>query len=647
MKLYKLTLIAFFGFFISIGYAQKGKIKKASKQYDQFSYVKTSEILLEVAEAGHKSVDLFQKLGNSFYFNNKMEEATKWYGELMALDEPLDAEYYFRYAQALKYGENYEESDKWMTKFNESKSNDSRGRAFASTVNYLAKIEKASKDFEVTNMDFNSEVSDFGTTQYKNKLIFASSRGDGKSYGWNDQPFLDLYAVEKQEDGTYINVENYDETVNTPYHESTPSFTPDDQLMFFTRNNYTNKKLKRDSEDVTRLKIYRARLQEDETWGDIESVHFNSNQYSVAHPSINVYGTKLYFASDMPDTQGKSDLYVVDINTDGTLGKPVNLGSKINTEGQETFPFINERGDLFFSSNGYPGLGGLDVYVIRDFENKYASSSTLAVENLAKPINSPQDDFAYYENLGTNEGFFSSNRLNGKGDDDIYSFAAKETKCEQIVEGIVKDKNTRELLSEATVILFDKDGKEMQRLVVEWDASFTFNLDCEEEYLVRAQKQDYASDEVRFTTPSTKQELDLELNLSKEVREIKVGTDLAQVLDIPIIYFDFDKSNIRPDAALELQKVIAVMKQYPNMKIDVRSHTDSRAPYSYNEALSKRRNKSTIAHIIKVGLIDANRLTGNGYGERRLTNRCSDGVPCTEEEHQLNRRSEFIVVSMD
>jgi len=647
MKLYKLTLIAFFGFFISIGYAQKGKIKKANKQYDQFSYVKTSEILLEVAEAGHKSVDLFQKLGNSFYFNNKMEEATKWYGELMALDEPLDAEYYFRYAQALKYGENYEESDKWMKKFNASKSNDSRGRAFASTVNYLAKIEKASKDFEVKNMDFNSEVSDFGTTQYKDKLIFASSRGDGKSYGWNDQPFLDLYAVEKQDDGTYINVESYDETVNTMYHESTPSFTPDDQLMFFTRNNYTNKKLKRDSEDITRLKLYRARLQEDGTWGDIESIHFNSNQYSVAHPSINVYGTKLYFASDMPDTQGKSDLYVVDINTDGTLGKPVNLGAKINTEGQETFPFINERGDLFFSSNGYPGLGGLDVYVIRDFENKYASNSTLTVENLAKPINSPQDDFGYYENLGTNEGFFSSNRLNGKGDDDIYSFAAKETKCEQIVAGIVKDKNTRELLADATVILFDKDGKEMQRLVVEDDAAFTFSLDCDEEYLVRAQKQDYASDEVRFTTPSTKQELDLELNLSKEVREIVVGTDLAEVLDIPIIYFDFDKSNIRPDAALELQKVIAVMKQYPNMKIDVRSHTDSRAPYSYNESLSKRRNKSTIAHIIKVGLIDANRLTGNGYGERRLTNRCSDGVPCTEEEHQLNRRSEFIVVSMD
>jgi len=647
MKLYKLTLIAFFGFFISVGYAQKGKIKKANKEYDQFSYVKTSEILLEVAEAGHKSVDLFQKLGNAFYFNNKMEDAAKWYGELMKLEENIDAEYYFRYAQALKYGENYEESDKWMEKFNQTKSNDSRGRAFASTVDYLAKIEKVSKDFKVTNMDFNSEVSDFGTTQYKDKLIFASSRGDGKTYGWNDQPFLDLFSVDKQEDGTYINVQNYDDNVNTTYHESTPSFTPDDQLMFFTRNNYTNKKLKRDSEDVTRLKLYRARLQDDGTWDDIESVHFNSNQYSVAHPSVNVYGTKLYFASDMPDTKGSSDLYVVDINPDGTLGTPKNLGAKINTEGQETFPFINEKGDLFFSSNGYPGLGGLDIYVIRDFENKFERSGTLVAENLGKPINSPQDDFAYYENLGTNEGFFSSNRLNGKGDDDIYSFAAVENKCQQIVEGIVKDQNTRELLAEATVILFDKNGKEIERLVVGGSATFAFNVDCDEEYLVRAQKSDYASDEVRFTTPSTKQDLELELNLSKEVREIKVGTDLAKVLDIPIIYFDFDKSNIRPDAALELQKVIAVMKQYPNMKIDVRSHTDSRAPYSYNESLSNRRNKSTIAHIIKVGLIDANRLTGRGYGERQLTNKCSDGVPCTEEEHQLNRRSEFIVVSMD
>jgi len=401
MKLYKLTLLAFFSFFVSVGYAQKSKVRKANKEYDKFAYVKTSEILLEVANEGHKSVELFRKLGNSFYFNNKMEDAAKWYGELMALNETVDPEYYYRYAQALKYNENYEESDKWMKKFYESKTDDSRGRAFMSTVNYLDKIEKSSKNFEVKNLDLNSAVSDFGATQYKNKLIFASSRGDGKSYGWNEQPFLDLYAATKQEDGTYSNVEDYDETVNTKYHESTASFTPDDQIMFFTRNNYTKNKLKRDNKDITRLKLYRARLQDDGDWDDVESIHFNSDQYSVAHPSVNVYGTKLYFASDMPGTFGQSDLFVVDINTDGTLGDPINLGKSINTEGQETFPFINEKGDLFFSSNGYPGLGGLDVYVIRDFENKYASSAPLVVENLAKPINSPQDDFGYYENLGT------------------------------------------------------------------------------------------------------------------------------------------------------------------------------------------------------------------------------------------------------
>ena len=648
MKLYKLTLLVFFGFFLSLGFAQKGKIRKADKEYDNFSYIKTTEILLEVANEGHKSVELFQKLGNAYYFNNKMEEASGWYSELMALNEDVDPEYYFRYAQALKYIENYSESDKWMKKFFESNSKDSRGRAFMSTVDYLTKIEASSKDFEVKNLDFNSPVSDFGATQYKNKLIFASSRGESeKKYGWNEQSFLDLYSVTKQEDGSYSNILPYDDTVNTKYHESTASFTPDDQIMYFTRNNYTRKKLKKDDKDITRLKLYRAHLQDYGDWGDIEPIHFNSDQYSVAHPSVNVHGDKIYFVSDMPGTFGQSDLYVANINSDGTLGNPINLGKQINTEGQETFPFINEKGDLFFSSNGYPGLGGLDVYVIRDFENKYDASSPLVVENIAKPINSPQDDFGYYENLGTKEGFFTSNRPNGKGDDDIYSFKAIEHKCEQIIEGIVKDKGTQEIIPNALVILYDNEGKEIDRMIVGEDAAFTFNLDCKKEYLVRASRDLYSSDEKRFTTPEKKQELELELNLPKEVHEIKVGDDLAVALDIPIIYFDFDKSNIRPDAALELQKVIAVMKQYPNMKIDIRSHTDSRAPYLYNESLSSRRNKSTIDHIIRIGQIDPNRLTGRGYGERQLVNRCSDGVPCTEEEHQLNRRSEFIVVSMN
>ena len=646
MKTHKIICILALSLVFSMGYSQKGKIRQASKEYDNLAYLKTSEILLEVAENGFKSVDLLQKLANSFYFNNQMEEAAKWYGELMQMDVTgIDPEYYFRYAQSLKSIENYSESDKWMKKFAEADRSDLRGRAFTSTVDYLSMIDEASREFDVYNLDINTEVSDFGTTQYKNQLIFASSRGGGKKYKWNEQPYLDLFSADKQDDGSYGNVEKLDSDINTKYHESTVAFTPDDKVIYFTRNNYYNKKYRKSEDGTNRLKIFKATLDDDGDWENIESVHFNGDEYSVAHPTINVQGTKMYFASDMEGTLGKSDIFEVDINEDGSLGDPVNLGPSVNTEGHETFPFVNSDGDLFISSNGFNGLGGLDVFVIRDFENKRAANQPMGLENIGRPINSPMDDFGYYENLGTKEGFFTSNRDGGKGDDDIYSFTVPE--CAQTVEGTVKDKETMELLSGAIVTLLDAEGNPIDQQTVGTDGMFKFEgLACETEFLVRGQKDTYASDEKRFTTPKKKQKLEIELLLEKDEKEIGEGTDLAETLNIPIIYFDFDKSNIRPDAEVELQKVIAVLKKYPSMTIDVRSHTDSRATSAYNDALSNRRNKSTIKYIVDVGGIAADRLTGKGYGESQLVNNCSDGVKCSEEEHQLNRRSEFIIVKM-
>lgn len=653
MNKYILVVIAIFSF--TSGFSQKAAIKEATREYKDYAFVKTTEILLKVAESGYKSEDMFQKLGDAYYFNNQMAEAAKWYGELMEMNEnQSNPEYYFRYAQALKTVQNYEESDKWMTKFHEVNASDKRAKTFWATKDYLDKIENSSRELEVVNQEFNSDKSDFGTVQYKNQLIFASSRGEGKKYEWNEQPFLDLYYAEKQSKGLYAGDSLFGEDANTKYHESSASFTPDDKIMFFTRNNYYKKRDRKDKDGTNRLKLFRRTLQEDGTWGDEQSVHFNSDEYSVAHPSVNVHGNKIYFASDMPGTKGLSDLYVADLKADGTLGEPINLGSLINTEGQETFPFINEKGDLFFASNGYPGLGGLDIYVIRDFEKKFNSSNNnYVVENIAKPINSPYDDFAYYENLGTEEGFFSSNRPGGKGDDDIYSFNAGE--CKQEVVGVVKDKNTKELIPNATVTIFDDKGKEISSVLVGEDAAFNFELECGKEYLVRAEKVDYSSDEKRFTTPKTDLKLNLELGLDlsmelflePDTKPFKVGTDIREILGIDIIYFDFDKDNIRsPDATAELQKVILFMKTYPQVHIDVRSHTDSRASDAYNDDLSARRNRSTIDYIVNKGGISRSRLTGRGYGERELVNQCADGVKCTEAEHDLNRRSEFIITKM-
>ncbi|WP_047545026.1 OmpA family protein [Psychroserpens sp. Hel_I_66] len=651
MKTHKIICTLALTLVFSMGYSQKGKVREANEAYDNLAYLKTSEILLEVAENGYKTVNLLQKLANSFYFNNKMEEAAKWYGELMAMNEneDLDPEYYFRYGQALKSIENYSESDKWMKKFAESDRSDLRGRAFLSTVDYLSMIEEASRDFEVKNLEINTDVSDFGATQYKNQLIFASTRGGGKEYKWNEQPYLDLYSADKQENNSYGNAKQLDSEINTKFHESTVAFTPDDQVMYFTRNNYFNKKYKKDEEGTNRLKIFKATLNDDGEWDDIESVHFNDDAYSVAHPTINVKGTKLYFASDMEGTLGMSDIFMVDINADGTLGDPINLGPSVNTEGQETFPFVNSDGDLYFSSNGFNGLGGLDVFVIRDFENKQELSQPMALENVGRPINSPMDDFAYYENLGTKEGFFTSNRDGGKGDDDIYSFMIPE--CEQIVEGIVKDQETEEIIVGAKVTLLDKDGNQLEQQIVGADGAYKFeNLECEKEYLIRIEADQYATIEERFTTPKKPQKLEIKSNLQRDEVELEPCADLAKILDIPIIYFDFDKSNIRYDAEVELQKVLAVLNKYPTMTIDIRSHTDCRGTASYNEKLSERRAKSTRQYLVDKG-VDADRLTAKGYGESRLVNDCgcetTDDTNCSEEEHQLNRRSEFIVTSIN
>ena len=630
--------------------AQDKKIKSVDDDYRDFAYVKTSEVLLEVANKGYKSVDLFQKLANSYYFNNDMENAAKWYGELMALNEVIDPEYYFRYALALKGIENYEESDKWMKKFNELKPDDLRGKAFLSKVDYKSNIEELSReDIEIHNLEINTELSDFGTTEYENGIVFASARGGGRKYRWNEEPYLDLYSVEKTDNG-FGEVKEIDGKVNTKYHESSAVFSPNGKYMFFTRNNFFRMKYKEDGVGVNRLQLYRATLSEDGTWDEIHKIHFNSEDYSVAHPTLNLTGTKLYFASDMPGTFGQSDIFVVDVNDDGTLGEPENLGSSINTEGQESFPFMDTSGNLYFSSTGFPGLGGLDVFKSEELDQKVnaGSNRNFPIENVGKPVNSVADDFGYYENLVTKRVYFSSNREGGKGSDDIYTFEVPE--CEQLVAGTVQDKKTDELIPSATVILFDGEGNELERKTVGADAKFEFELECEKEYLVRGEKETYASDERRFTTPKRKQELQLQLLLEKDEIEINPCDDLAKILDIPIIYFDFDKHNIRYDAEIELQKVLAVLNKYPTMNIDIRSHTDCRATMAYNERLSENRAQSTRQYLIDKG-IAADRLTAKGYGESQLVNDCgcepTNESSCSEEEHQLNRRSEFIITSIN
>ncbi|PTX59051.1 WD40 repeat protein [Kordia periserrulae] len=632
--------------FVLVGNAQERKLDKADKKYDSYAFVNAIEIYEEVAEEGYKSKELFEKLGNAYYFKADLINASKWYGELFNLGEDVAPEYYFRYAQALKAEKRYAESDEKMQEFNRLTGNDIRGTKFINTRNYLDQIAEQSGRFRIENLGVNSPYSDFAPSFYlENNLVFSSARDTGIAqrykHKWNARPFLDLYGAEVAENGSLANVDKFSGKLNTKYHESTTAFTKDGKTMYFTRNNYYKGKYKKDKKGINKLKIFRATRGEN-GWENVEELPFNSDLYSVAHPALSVDEKQLYFASDMPGTVGQSDLYVVDINDDGTFGEPKNLGKGINTEARENFPFVSQDNELYFSSDGHVGLGGLDIFVMR------LDDAEQIIYNVGEPVNSSVDDFSFIINTKTKKGYFASNRDGGQGDDDIYSFLEIKPiqwSCEQEIVGVTKDTKSNEILTGAEVRLLDNDNTQLEVTYTDDQGKFRFKtpIECNEVYFVRASKQDYNSAEVLMPKQEAAGIRSTVVLLEKEEIPFKVGDDLAKILDIPIIYFDFDKSNIRPDAATELEKVIAVMKKYPTLKIDVRSHTDSRGRDAYNKKLSQRRNKSTKEYIISRG-IDASRITGDGYGEERLVNKCSNGVKCTEEEHQLNRRSEFIVV---
>lgn len=623
---------------ITIGaFAQGSKLNKADKKYDKYSYIDAIEIYEKVAEKGYKSAELFEKLGNAYYFNGELDKASKWYGELFALNQEVDSEYYFRYAQALKAEGNYEKSNQYMELFAQ-KTNDTRAKLFQENKDYLTDIDAVSGKYTMDKTDINSEFYDYGPTFFGKQIVFTSSRSEGNQYSkiheWTKQNFTDLFVASIDNEGKLGSVENFSKTVNTKYNESSPVFTKDGKTMYFTRNNYNDGKKRKSDDKVIMEKIYKAELINGE-WTNVKELPFSNDNYKTAHPTLSPDEKTMYFASDMPGSFGNSDLYKVSIDSNGNFGSPENLGPTINTEGRETFPFVDADNNLFFASDGHPGLGGLDI-----FEAKANKNSFEKPVNVGKPLNSPMDDFGYITNKD-GLGFFSSNRDGGTGFDDIYTF----TVCTHTLSGLITDIDTKEILPNAKVILFDDKMNKISETTSSDKGAYSFKVECNKKYYVRASKEEYETTEKSFGPVTKTGESKLNIELKRNIFPVEVGTDLAKILDVSIIYFDLDKWNIRPDAAEDLEKIIAVMNQYQNMSIDIRSHTDSRQTHKYNELLSDRRAKSTLEFMVKNG-INRNRLTAKGYGETQLVNNCSDDIPCSEAEHQKNRRSEFIVLKM-
>jgi outer membrane protein OmpA-like peptidoglycan-associated protein/tetratricopeptide (TPR) repeat protein len=646
MKLNIFIFSVFICLFSNQGFGQKSSVASADKKYERYAYIDAIATYESVAESGYKDEKMFQKLGNAYYFNADLEKAAKWYAELFSINNDQEPEYYYRYSQCLKTLGEYKEADKMLEQFNKKSGNDLRAKLFVSNKNYLEEIKENSGRFNVTDAGINSEYSDYGSSFMGNNLVFASARNTGgvskKTFKWTNQSFTNLYSSEVKSDGSMSKPERFGNNINSKFHESTPIFTKDGLTMYFTRNNYLDGKKGKDDQRITLLKLYKANL-EDGQWKNVTELPFNNDQYSVAHPALSKDDKTLYFASNMPGTKGQSDIFKVTINEDGTYSSPENLGSTINTEGKETFPFISDENELYFSSDGRPGLGGLDVYVSK-IENDLSFKK---VQNVGAPINGTHDDFSFMIDSESRNGFFSSNRVGGKGYDDIYKFTeTRKLLCKQNLIGIITDKETDKIISDAKVSLFDENFQFLKAHISDDEGNYSFEVECGKKYYVRAEKIDFESNEGTITIPKSYGKSIFSLELEKRIKPIGLGTDLAKTLNIPIIYFDLDKSFIRNDASFELAKIVAVMKQYPKLKIDIRSHTDSRQTAEYNEALSERRAKSTRDWLIKNG-IEASRLTAKGYGESQLINKCADGVDCSEVEHQVNRRSEFVIIAME
>lgn len=637
------------------GTPNKSKIiQRADYYFNKMWYAEAADLYEMALKKNEKnySYDVIQKAGDSHYFNTDMEKAYHWYNILYEkYEKEMSADNIFKYAHSLKGTGKYARSKRLMRLYNRKlKKEDpiATNNTEKATPNeiVLDNILGTSKDFEVKNLSINSEYSEFSPMfKNDNKLVYASAKDSSffntRKYKWNDQPYLDLYVAKINEESQELkDAIKFSKKINTKYHEASVTFASDNKTMYFTRNNY-GKKLKRDKKGVNHLKIYQSKLVDGE-WTEATELPFNSDNYSTGHPALSPDGKELYFVSDMPGSMGQTDIFMVEVYEDGSFSEPRNLGPEINTERREMFPFINNK-KLYFSSDGHTGLGGLDVYEVA-FEEEMGF---LDVVNLGQPINSNKDDFSYIINEETQKGYFASNREGGKGDDDIYSFKniVPEEVNTSAIAGVITELVTGDLMPKALVELLDENNIKLKEIVTGDDGKFIFeDLDGDAKYVIKTTKQTYFDDLQEVTTKANDTvNVDVALRKLKEMIAVEDG---IKKLKTEMIHFDFDRFYIRKDASEELDKLVEVMTEYPNMVIKIESHTDSRGKKAYNKYLSDKRAKSTRDYIISQG-ISAERIeSAIGYGEEKLINECDGSVACTEKKHQLNRRSEFIIVKM-
>ncbi len=635
----KVLLIIIGCFLVQSSNAQYGSQKRGDYYFGQFQYVKAIEEYENMVKGRFNQDYAHQRLAECYLLIRDFKKALPHFKKVIN-NTSIPTDYYFKYAMALYSDGQLKEAETWLKKYKKYNKNDSRVKRFLKDGNLASVVFNSRERYEVSPVAFNSTESDFGVFSQGEFLYFSSSRKDlviGDEYGWNEEPWLDLFVVKEDNlESVPVKIKG---DVNTKFHESSLVFSTDyknDTIVYFTRNNYFKNKKAYGAEDELNLKIYSAIKVKGE-WKENKSLRINSDYFSTGHPYVSPGRTHLYFTSDRPGGYGGTDIYYAEIHPRGGVGKPINAGPVVNTEGNEMFPYINEEGILFFSSDGHVGFGQLDIFSTIANEN----NEIVDVINLGTPVNSPNDDFAFYAHKDGITGYLSSNREGGMGSDDIYKFKFTP---ELSLEGYVIDGVNSMPLDSVKIALFNqKDGIQEGEAYTDENGYYRMYINRERNYVIEASRKTHPTKNVYFntyTTPLTTRVISQNI-VMEPVMDVKLLAGLNK------IYFDFDKSNIRPDAAKELDKVVKLMTvTYPDMIIHLEAHTDPIGSHAYNDNLSERRAKSTYEYLIEHGVTKDHILSFKGFGKRKLINHCTGRENCSDEELELNRRTEFPIVQI-
>lgn len=660
--------------------------KKAISNYRDLRFVEAIQNLKVVLEKDPANIAAQELLAVSYRNIRDYDKALDAYS-ILVRHRYVKPDWALNFAQALASKGRYEESEKWYRKYYELVPSDRRGASFAKAE--MNKLLMIRSDYDVFYTNLNTENSEYSPVYYKNGLLFTSNRtskGVNKYiFSWDQTSFTDLFVVDSlknikdmdedavasnsvpaAQEGSTLNdddtaptsndnrtivrpsakslvakatsndygVQPVGGSVNTRFHEGPSALLPDGSLIF-TRNNYYSGKKGSSSEGVTKLKLFTA---SGAGWKKIEGFPYNSDEYSVGHPTVSPAGDILIFASDKPGGFGGTDLYYSVRVKNGRWGRPVNLGNKINTEGDEQFPYLDNSGSLYFSSNGHPGIGGLDIFRVPFTDLKVQTKPT----NLGIPVNSGKDDFGFILSPDKQEGYLSSNR---KGNDDIYHFVKQEFAIS--LQGKVIDARSGSPLPKSKVLIYGPSGTDT--IYTDEYGEFRRKLHRDADYELRASKDAYVSGVGTLTTRFIK--IDSVLKLA--IKLTKPSPSQSQVLAnchllkakyaIGDIYYDLDKAVIREDARETLDKLANMMMENPEINIISASHCDTRASVAYNKGLSLRRGACTKNYLVNKG-VEPSRITVEYYGKSKLVNNCRDGIPCSEAAQQLNRRTEFQVI---